>query len=76
VISTSGDEIDEREPRALLPIAGCVSSALDYVEGKTLRELLDDAERRPIRRALDHHMGNVIANGVHLPDKRDMRCSF
>ncbi|MDB4975016.1 MAG: C4-dicarboxylate transport transcriptional regulatory protein [Myxococcaceae bacterium] len=59
VILTAGDEISEREARALLPIAGGRDGSLEYVEGKTLRELLDDAERGLIRRALDHHLGNV-----------------
>ena len=66
VILTSGDEISEREARALLPISGGVSSALDYVEGKTLREMLDEAERGLIRRALDHHLGNVTATADAL----------
>ncbi|MDB4990993.1 MAG: C4-dicarboxylate transport transcriptional regulatory protein [Myxococcaceae bacterium] len=59
VILTAGDEISEREARALLPIAGGASSALEYVEGKSLRDMLDDAERGLIRKALDHHQGNV-----------------
>ena len=59
VILTSGDEISEREARALLPIAGGASSALEYVEGKSLRDMLDDAERGLIRKALEHHQGNV-----------------
>jgi DNA-binding NtrC family response regulator len=66
VILTSGDEISEREARALLPLAGGTASALDYVEGKTLREMLDDAERGLIRKALDHHLGNVTATADAL----------
>lgn len=66
VILTPGDEITERDARALLPIAGGASSALEYVEGKTLREMLDDAERALIRRALDHHLGNVTATADAL----------
>jgi len=66
VILTSGDEISEREARALLPLAGGAASALDYVEGKTLREMLDDAERGLIRKALDHHLGNVTATADAL----------
>jgi DNA-binding NtrC family response regulator len=66
VILTSGDEISEREARSLLPIAGGSSSALDYVEGKSLREMLDDAERGLIRKALDHHLGNVTATADAL----------
>ncbi|MEY4513807.1 MAG: Fis family transcriptional regulator, partial [Pseudomonadota bacterium] len=66
VILTSADEISEREARALLPLAGGAASALDYVEGKTLREMLDDAERGLIRKALDHHLGNVTATADAL----------
>jgi DNA-binding NtrC family response regulator len=66
VILTSGDEISEREARALLPIAAPETPSLEYVEGRTLRELLDDAERALIRRALEHHLGNVTATADAL----------
>ena len=66
VILTPGDEVSEREARALLPIAAGESAGLEYVEGKSLRELLDDAERALIRKALDHHLGNVTATADAL----------
>ncbi len=65
VILTPGDEIGEREARALLPIAG-PSEGLAYVAGRSLREMLEDAERAVIRRALDHHQGNVSATAEAL----------
>jgi DNA-binding NtrC family response regulator len=66
VILTPHDEIAEREARALLPIAGAQTSALEYVAGKSLREMMDKAERGLIRRALDHHMNNVTATADAL----------
>jgi len=66
VILTPNDVIGEREARALLPIAAGESSGSTYVEGKTLREMLDDLERGLIRRALDHHLGNVTATADAL----------
>jgi DNA-binding NtrC family response regulator len=66
VILSSGDEIGERDARNLLPIAGPKEGGVEYVEGKTLRELLDEAERGLIRRALDHHLGNVTATAEAL----------
>jgi DNA-binding NtrC family response regulator len=66
VILTRGDEITEREARTLLPLASGDSAGLEYVEGKPLREMLDDAERALIRKALDHHLGNVTATADSL----------
>ncbi len=66
VILTPGDEIGERDARALLPIAGGPSEALAYVPGRSLRDMLDDAERALIRRAIDHHQGNVTATAEAL----------
>jgi transcriptional regulator with PAS, ATPase and Fis domain len=66
VILTPGQEITERDARALLPIASGEQQGADYVPGKTLREMLDDAERALIRRAIDHHAGNVTATADAL----------
>ncbi|MET0285231.1 MAG: sigma-54 dependent transcriptional regulator [Polyangiales bacterium] len=66
VILSAGDEISEQDAKRLLPNASAKESGVDYVVGKTLRELLDDAERGLIRRALDHHLGNVTATADAL----------
>jgi DNA-binding NtrC family response regulator len=66
VILSSGDEIGDQDAQRLLPSTGPKESALEYVEGKSLRELLDEAERGLIRRALDHHLGNVTATAEAL----------
>jgi DNA-binding NtrC family response regulator len=66
VILSAGDEISEQDAKRLLPIASTAESGVQYVAGKTLRELLDEAERGLIRRALDHHLGNVTATADAL----------
>jgi DNA-binding NtrC family response regulator len=58
--------VSEREARALLPIAGARDDSATFVPGRTLREMTDDAERVLIRRALDHHQGNVTATADAL----------
>jgi DNA-binding NtrC family response regulator len=66
VILTPAQEVSEREARALLPIAGARDDSATFVPGRTLREMTDDAERVLIRRALDHHQGNVTATADAL----------
>jgi two-component system nitrogen regulation response regulator NtrX len=66
VILTPEDEVSERSARALLPIATSESSDVSYVPGKSLRDMLDDAERGLIRKALDHHQANVTATADAL----------
>ena len=66
VILTRDDEVSEREARALLPIASEQATGPEYIEGKTLRDMLDDAERALIRKALEHHLGNVTATADAL----------
>ena len=66
VILTRSDEISEREARGLLPIGESAGDALGFVPGKSLRQMLDDAERALIRRALDHHQANVTATADAL----------
>jgi DNA-binding NtrC family response regulator len=66
VILSAGDEVGEQDAKRLLPSPTPAEGGVQYVEGKTLRELLDDAERGLIRRALDHHLGNVTATADAL----------
>ncbi|HEX5661050.1 MAG TPA: sigma-54 dependent transcriptional regulator [Polyangiales bacterium] len=66
VILSAGDEISEQDAKRLLPSTTPVAGGVSYVVGKTLRELLDEAERGLIRRALDHHLGNVTATAEAL----------
>jgi DNA-binding NtrC family response regulator len=70
VIMTSGSEISEAEARALLPAGSGGGEQLSFVPGRSLREMLDDAERNLIRRALDHHQGNVSATADALSLER------
>jgi two-component system nitrogen regulation response regulator NtrX len=70
VILTPGAEISEREARSLLPIAGESSHDATFLPGRSLRDMLDDAERTLIRRALDHHQGNVTATADALGVER------
>jgi two-component system nitrogen regulation response regulator NtrX len=66
VILTPEDEVSERSARALLPLGASESSDVSYVPGKSLRDMLDDAERAIIRRALEHHQANVTATADAL----------
>ena len=66
VILTRTDAIGERDARALLPVRAADWRDIAYDEGKTLREMLEDVERAIIRRALDHHLGNVTATADAL----------
>jgi two-component system, NtrC family, nitrogen regulation response regulator NtrX len=66
VILTPGDEIGERDARVLLPTSASGTPGLEYDAGRSLREMLDDAERALIRKALDHHLNNVTATADAL----------
>ncbi|MET0339764.1 MAG: sigma-54 dependent transcriptional regulator [Polyangiales bacterium] len=66
VILTTRDEIDEREARALLPIGDAGGRGAVYDPARSLRDMLDDAERALIRKALEHHLGNVTATADAL----------
>jgi two-component system nitrogen regulation response regulator NtrX len=66
VIMTPGQEISEREARLLLPGSSGGGEGASFVPGKSLREMMDDAERGLIRKALDHHQGNVSATADAL----------
>jgi DNA-binding NtrC family response regulator len=66
VILTPDDEVSEREARALLPVSVGEDASQQYVPGRSLRELVDDAERTLIRQALAHHQGNVTATADAL----------
>jgi DNA-binding NtrC family response regulator len=66
VILTPSQEISEREARALLPTAGEPQAGVPFSPERSLRDMMDDAERAIIRRALDHHQGNVTATADAL----------
>jgi DNA-binding NtrC family response regulator len=70
VILTPGLEVSEREARSLLPIAAAESAGPEYEEGSSLRDMLDRAERALIRKALEHHLGNVTATADALGVER------
>jgi DNA-binding NtrC family response regulator len=70
VILTPSDEVTERDARALLPAFSLEHGAQAYVPGRSLRELVEDAERALIRQALDHHQGNVTQTADALALER------
>jgi two-component system nitrogen regulation response regulator NtrX len=66
VILTPDNDISERDARALLPIGSASEVDAAYTPGRSLRDMLDDAERALIRRALEHHQSNVTATADAL----------
>ena len=71
VILTPGDEITERDARALLPIrGGGGGGGGHYRPGTPLKDMLADAERDLIVRALEHHDGHVTNTATDLEVER------
>ncbi|MAQ14041.1 MAG: Fis family transcriptional regulator [Sandaracinus sp.] len=71
VILTPGDEITERDARALLPIrGGGAAGGGHYRPGVPLKDMLADAERDLIVRALEHHDGHVTNTAGDLEVER------
>ena len=71
VILTPGDEITERDARALLPIRGAGSAGGGhYRPAVPLKDMLADAERDLIVRALEHHDGHVTNTAADLEVER------
>jgi len=71
VILTPGDEITERDARALLPIrGGGGAGGGHYRPGVPLKDMLADAERDLIVRALEHHDGHVTNTAADLEVER------
>ncbi len=66
VILTPDIEISERDARALLPLGPASEVDTAYTPGRSLRDMLDDAERALIRKALEHHQSNVTATADAL----------
>lgn len=65
VILSPGDEVTERDARALLPIGGGGSGS-HYRPGVPLRELVSEVERELILRSLDHHQGHITNTAADL----------
>jgi DNA-binding NtrC family response regulator len=66
VILTPDNDISERDARALLPLGPASEVDAAYTPGRSLRDMLDDAERALIRKALEHHQSNVTATADAL----------
>ncbi|HJK90763.1 MAG: Fis family transcriptional regulator [Sandaracinus sp.] len=67
VILTPGDEVNESDARALLPIAGGGGGGGGYYRpGMPLKEMMEAVERDLITRALQHHEGHVTNTAADL----------
>lgn len=66
VILTPGDTIGESDVRAFLPIGGTGTGAGYYRPDTPLREMMDEAERDLITRALQHHQGHITNTAASL----------
>ena len=70
VILTPHDEIDESDARALLPAGVSRASGGAFRPETPLRELLEEAERDFIGRALEHRRGHVTRTASDLGIER------
>ena len=66
VILTPGDEIRERDAKALLPMGGAAPSASNYRPGVPLRDMVEAAERELVSRALEYHDGHMTNTAADL----------
>jgi DNA-binding NtrC family response regulator len=67
VILTPGEQIAEDDARGLLPIAGGGGGGGGYYRPATaLRDMIDEAERDLITRALEHHQGHITNTAADL----------
>jgi two-component system nitrogen regulation response regulator NtrX len=68
VILTPHEEIVESDARALLPVAagGGTGGVGQYRSGTPLRELVEEAERDLVLRALEHHQGHITRTAADL----------
>ena len=65
VILTADDQIDERDVRAHLPVAGAASGGA-YRPGTPLEQMVHEVERDLVLRALEHHQGHVTKTAADL----------
>jgi len=67
VILTPGDEVTKSDARALLPIDGGGRGGGGYYEpGRPLKEMMEDAERDLIERALEHNQAHITNTAADL----------
>lgn len=66
VILTPGDEVNESDARALLPIGGGGATSTYYRPGVPLRQMMEVVERDLILRSLDHHKGHITNTAADL----------
>ncbi len=66
VILTPSDTIAETEARALLPLGAPSASGSYFTPETPLREMLEEAERDLIQRALEHRDGHVTKTAADL----------
>src|SRR5690606_25017926 len=66
VILTRGEEIGEAEVRALLPIGRSQVSRPRFEKGKLFKDLVADAEREILLRALDENKGHMTRTAQEL----------
>jgi DNA-binding NtrC family response regulator len=71
VILTPGDAIGMADVRGLLPLAGGGRRGSDwYSPGTALKQMVADAERDLIKRALEHHGGHITKTAADLQIER------
>jgi DNA-binding NtrC family response regulator len=67
VILTPDDSVDESDARALLPIGGGGRTGGGYyAPGRPLKEMLEEAERDLVLRALEHNEGHITNTAADL----------
>ena len=67
VILTPADQVTEAEVRAFLSISGGSGGGGGcYEPGKALRDMLEEAERDLVLRALEHHKGHITNTAADL----------
>ncbi|MCC7536958.1 MAG: sigma-54-dependent Fis family transcriptional regulator [Deltaproteobacteria bacterium] len=66
VILTPDDVVTESDVRGLLPLGGGARGGGFYVPGKPLRDMVEEAERDLLLRALEHHAGHITKTAADL----------
>ncbi|MCA9602824.1 MAG: sigma-54 dependent transcriptional regulator [Polyangiales bacterium] len=66
IILSAGETITDQDARELLPLGGGAGGGGHYRPGVPLKEMLEEAERDLIQRALEHNKGHVTNTAAEL----------